>query len=144
MAGFITVTVRDYKGKTGHIKVETTSDPTQAKAKQLADFIEANSAAQVVSYGIGFKYTSGSTATGKYDRVLQNLVVTAKDAALNTRLFSLLAPKDSVVGDAQTAKQAYVTALFNVMSGIDAGSGFVYSKSGLKSRLPREAEQPEA
>jgi hypothetical protein len=143
MAGFITVTVRDMTGKAGHIKVETT-EPTLANALLLANFIEEHSDAAVVNYAAGVEFVGGATDSGSYDRVLQNLKVTCKDALGNTRVFSLLAPCDEDVGARQTAKQDYVTDLFAQMVTIKAGTAFTYLKSGLKSRLPPSAEPPEA
>ena len=132
--GFLTCSVKDYKGQSATVKVRVaTAQCTIGNASKLADYVKTHSDAKVTAFGISQDAKGDSTDTGKYDRVLQSLAYLFEDENGNARRFSLPAPRDEDVDvdqepDGDTAKD--VKDLLN-------GFGLkiaAYNGGGLRSR----------
>lgn len=133
--GAITVTVRDYKGKTATPRI-ITDKATVANAKKFADFLKTHSDAMVVSYGTSLDYSGDETDTGKYDRVLQSLHLMFEDEQGKTRKGSIPAPRDEDVNEDQEADSDFAEDYKDLLISVGAAKSLTYNGSGLTSRTP--------
>lgn len=139
--GYLTCTVRDYKGKTGVVKVKVPSGKaTTSLAGQLADLIEQRSDAAVVSFGVSIDAKGGETDEGKYDRVYQRLTYLFEDANGLSHRFSIPAPRDEDVNEDQEPDSESANDVGDFLE--DVGwSGIIYHGGGLNSRTPHRGER---
>lgn len=144
MAGTLYATLRDYKGKTAVSSIEVAA-PTMENAKKLAEFLNANSDACVLAYGITQKdvIASDSATNGPYDRVYQRLQLMFLDVATNeSRRFSIHAPDKDGMEEDQEATATLVTAAKTLLSDIGAiTSTATYNGSALISKGAKSSER---
>lgn len=136
--GTLVCTLTDYKGKSANVKVRVpAAKATLANAKTLAEFLEDMSAAAVSGYGVTLGYVD-TCIEGKYDRVLQSLVLLFENADGQAIRFSIPAPKDGNVNDDQEPHPDVPEDVKDLLVGIGASSSFIYNGGGLRSRLPNK------
>lgn len=139
--GYLTCTVRDYKGKTGVVKVRVPSaKATIPLAGELADLIEQRSDAAVVGFGLSLDAKGGETDSGKYDRVYQRLVYLFEDENGLSHRFSIPAPRDEDVNEDQEPDSESANDVGDFMETV-GWPGIVYHGGGLVSRSPRRGER---
>jgi hypothetical protein len=140
--GSLNVTLEDYKGKTGNVKMRVPiAKATEPIAKKLADFLKEHSDARVVSYGISKEYAGDSTDSGKYDRCLQRLLFLFEDQDGVSHTFSFPAPRDEDVNDDQEPTSGLAEDIKDLLTGgskLGIYSSIVYNGGGITSRLPRK------
>lgn len=129
----ISVSLQDYKGKIGTVRLD--GPKTLANAKSLADWLKTHSDAKVVSYGVSLDYTGDSTSTGEYDRVLQRLKFSYEDQAGKTIIFSYPAPRDEDVDDDQEPSSGLAEDVKDLLNTFGAKVA-TYNGGGLVSRIP--------
>jgi hypothetical protein len=139
-AGTLGVTVRDYKGKTAVVKVNS-SDATIAKAEAFAAFIASHSVAQVIGCGVNLGYTDDPADNGKYDRVLQSMTTLWFKADGSPLRCSIPAPLDADVNEAQEMDSDVAEDFKDALIAAGASASLVYNGSGLKSRTPGKGER---
>lgn len=139
--GFLTCTVRDYKGKTGTIKIKVpNAKATLAKAGELADLIEQRSDAAVVTFGVSLDAKGGQTNPGKYDRVYQRLIYLFEDENGLAHRFSIPAPRDEDVNDDQEPDSESANDVGDFLEGV-GWLGIIYHGGGLVSHTPHQGER---
>ena len=130
------ITCRDLSNEQFLVVVERVRD--LAAAKQLADYIEQNSAAQILTYAfVEEHFYKGKEAqeTGHYDRCDQRLKLIYFDPEAGEILpFSLPAPNDSLIDgdqevteDTDNAVKALLLAITDRASLVSRGGAIVAS-----------------
>lgn len=144
MAGTLYATLQDYKGKKAVSSIEVAA-PTMENAKKWADFLNANSDACVISYGITQKdvIAADSAINGPYDRVYQRLQLMFLNMATNeARRFSIHAPDKDGMEEDQEATATLVTAAKTLLTDIGAiSSTATYNGSALISKGANAGER---
>ena len=132
--GYLTCSVKDYKGQSATVKVRVvTAQCTIGNAGKLADYIKTHSDARVTSFGISQDAKGDRTNSGKYDRVLQNLVYLFEDENGNNRRFSLPAPRDEDVDVDQEPDSDTAEDVKDLLNGFGLKIS-AYNGGGLRSR----------
>jgi hypothetical protein len=142
--GRLNISFTDYlrKSATTHIRVPI-AKATLANAKKVADWIKGHSDAAVSGYGATLDYDD-SCDTGKYDRVLQSLVMLFENQGGIPIRFSIPAPRDEDVSDDQEPVSDLPEDVMDLLKEIGAITSAVYNGGGLRSRLPsKEARNKE-
>ena len=144
MAGTLYATLRDYKGRTVVSSIEVAA-PTMENAKKWAEFLNANSDACVIAYGITQKdvIAADSAINGPYDRIYQRLQLMFLDVATNeARRFSIHAPDKDGMEEDQEATPDLVTAAKTLLTDIGAITATAtYNGSALISKGARATER---
>ena len=143
--GKLNITFRDKWGKTSTVHVECT-DPTIAKAKTLADWLDNHSDAEVRSYGFTQdRPKTDKTNSGKYDSCYQSLRMMFEDANGQKRTFSIPAPRDEDVNDKQQPVSDLPRDTMQLLEGLKSITKPTrYNGGGLKSRIPEKAARDTA
>lgn len=137
-----TVTLRDFKGRTGTMKVANCrSSLTMANAKSFAEFVAEHSDAQVVGYGIHESHDGDSADNGKYDRVLQGLkMLYIQEFGNKPTGITLLAPRDEDVDEDQEAVSDFAEDMKDALVAL-TGQSYTFNGSGIVSRTPGSMER---
>ena len=140
MAGSISCTVRDYKGKQAVVVVDRLAKPTLAQAKTLADFITTHSDAKVIGYAMSMSETveNDDCNAGKYDRVEQKLtfLYSCKDGS--SRRFSIPAPRDEDVDTDQEGSSDMAEDINDLLKSVGATKeNMRFNGAGLVSKMPK-------
>jgi hypothetical protein len=129
----ISVTLQDYKGKTGVVTLD--GPKTLTNAKTLADFLKTHSDAKVVSYGVSLDYSGDDTSNGKYDRVLQRLKFSYEKTDGKNVTFSYPAPRDEDVSDDQEPTSGLAEDVKDLLNQLGVKIA-TYNGGGMVSRMP--------
>jgi len=139
-AGTITVSVRDFLGKAGVVKVQS-SDATIAKAQAFAAFIAAHSVAQVTGCGVALDYTDDAPENGKYDRVLQSMTTNWFKSDGSALRCAIPAPLDADVNERQEMDSDVAEDFKDALIAAGASASLIYNGSSLKSRTAASNER---
>lgn len=139
-AGTLTVTVRDFLGKTAVVKVKST-DATIEKTQAFAAFIKDHSVAQVIGCGVSLDYTDSAPENGKYDRVLQSMTTNWFKADGSALRCAIPAPLDADVNERQEMNSDVAEDFKDALIAAGASTALIYNGSGLKSRTPANNER---